>query len=363
MTHHAFGIELEIADAEPAAVARRMRGAGIEGLQIKTDATPGVTCEIALPPLAMGNFARSYIRSICAVLDQMGATVNRSCGMHVHISNAPLRDDISAARYSRASIEHYHRHQQHLATDMFADPLDAVAVRDIVERYTVAQAQIDSMHPASRTDNRYCRPLADRLDRIRAATTIRDLQEATWGKFSTVNVTTWQRGTIEFRQAAGTIEADKIINWVLLLLNLVRWTEAERVTTGATVEREHTTPERPYRPGSRVDVIWRACRQPGGAHVRDLMNITGTTAQNIRSRISEMRSAHGDDAVVTHTQQTNGHTYGDGIDLARYEIRDRWTTTEHGAATIRDDALASIWAGLDDDTFEWWQTRIETLAA
>ena len=363
MTHHAFGIELEIADAQPAAVTRRMRDAGIEGLQIKTDATPGVTCEIAFPPLAMGNFARAYIRSVCAVLADMGATVNRSCGMHVHISNAPLRDDVSAARFSREAIEQYHQHQTYPRGDWYADPLDVVAVRDIVARYTAAQAQIDSMHPSSRTQNRYCRPLADRLGRICAATNIRELQEATWGKFSTVTVATWQRGTIEFRQAAGTIEADKIINWTLFLLNLVRWTEAERVTTGATVTREHTTPERPYRPGSRVDVIWRMCRQPGGAHVRDLMNMTGTTAQNIRSRISEMRSAHGDDAVITHTQQANGHTYGDGIDLARYEIRDRWTTTEHGAAAIRDDAIASIWAGLDDDTFEWWQTRIEALAA
>lgn len=365
MARFAFGIELEVSNITHYAVQQIMRDNGIEGLDIKTDATPGVTCEIAFPPLAMSPFARSYIRQVCALLEQNGAEINTSCGMHVHISNTPLRNDLSAAAFSRKSIEERHQHQRYLTGDYWyeAEPLDAIAVRDIVERYTIAQDLINEMHPRSRTGNRYCRPLNERLSDIRAARTIRDLQNATWGKFSTVNVATWQRGTIEFRQAAGTIEHDKIINWVRFILNLAAWTVDQRLEQGGTVETTHTTPERPYRPGSRLDVIWRACRRDGGATVRYLMDITGTSAVNIRARISEMRSAYGDEAIVTHTQQANGHSYGDGIDLARYEIRAEWTTTETNATTIRDSELASIWAGMDDDTFEWWQNRIETLAA
>lgn len=363
---HAFGIELEFTNISTTIAKRALRDAGIEGVEVKTDATPSVTCEIALPPLAPCAFSWQYIRSICNQLEAAGAQINSACGMHCHISNAHITDYTPAA-FSRRSIEHraafLARAQGPAYFDAYAEPMDIVAVRDIVERYTVAQEQINSMHPRSRTDNRYCTPLTPRLDQIRVARTIRDLQNATYGKFSTVNVTTWSRGTIEFRQAAGTVDADKVIHWVKFLTNLVRYTTEERLDQSATVTTEHTTPERPYRRGSRLDVIWRACRSETGATVRDLMDMTGTSATNIRARISEMRSTHGDDAIVTHTQQAQGASYGDGIDLARYQIRTSWTETQHGAASIRDDALSSIWAGLDDDAFEWWQERIEALAA
>ena len=360
MAIHAFGIELEFTEISTRAAERALRDGGIDGVTVKTDATPTVTCELALPPLAPSPFAWQYIRSICAQMEAAGAHINSNCGMHCHISNAPIDSELTPAGFSRLSVEAAAAGR---IIDRFGDPIDAIAARDIIERYTVAQNQIDQMHPRSRTDNRYCRPLTSRLAEIRAARTISELTSATWGKFGTVNVTTWTRGTIEFRQAAGTCDADKVIHWAKFLTNLVRYTTEERIDQSATVTVEHTTPERPHRAGSRLDVIWRACRTDNGATVRELMELTGTSAQNIRARISEFRSAHGDDAIVTHTQQANGHAYGDGIDLARYQIRTSWTETQHGAASIRDNALSSIWAGMDDDAFEWWQARIEQLAA
>jgi len=361
MAHHAFGIELEFSNVTPRLIEAAFAQASIEGMTVKADATPTVTAEINFPPLAPCPFAWRYIRSVMDALSSIGADVNGACGFHVHISNAPLADGITPASFSRHSIEAAHNRQPVPA--LFGEPLGAVAVRDIVQRYTAAQPLIDVMHPPSRTNNRYCQPLTNRLARITAASTIAELSAATNGKFSTINLATWSRGTIEFRQAAGTTEFEKVEAWVLFLLNLIRWTTTERLDHSATVTTEHVTPERPYRAGSRIDVIWRACRNtPGGATVRELMTITGTTAVNIRARISEMRTQHGDDAIITHTQQANGHAYGDGDDLARYEIRERWTTTQTGAAAIRDGVMTSIWAGLDDDTFEWWQNRIEALA-
>lgn len=365
MTTFAFGIELELAHPSIADVQRAFTARGIEGCEIKPDATPGVTAEIALPPLAPSPFAWRYVSEICDTLASIGARVSTSCGFHVHVSNAPLADGISAAAFSRRSIEQRHTAQTYIAgPEWFSDPMDAVAVRDIVARYHNAQHHVDTMHPASRRGNRYALPFtSSRFAAMQNARTVGDMAAAQGSKFCAVNVLTWTRGTIEFRQAAGTVELEKIKQWALFVTNLVRWTYDERMDRSATVTTTHTTPDRPYRAGSRLDVIWRACRQPGGAHVRDLMDATGTSAQNIRSRISEMRAAHGDEAVITHTQQENGHSYGDGIDLTRYEIRSDWTTTQHGAAAIRDNALTSIWAGLDDDAFEWWQQRIEALAA
>lgn len=360
---HAFGIELEFSNVTPAQIERAFAANGIEGMTVKTDATPGVTAEINFPPLASSAFAWRYVRQVCDALGSINATVSTACGFHVHISNAPLSPSTTPAAFSRRSIEACHARQPFLSgPDWFDEPLSVAAVKDILWRYTMAQSTIDAMHPASRTNNRYCMPLGDRIAQIDRATTLQELTAATRGKFSTVNLTTWARGTIEFRQAAGTVEFEKVERWIQFLLNLVRWTTEERIDRSADVTVEHTTPERPHRAGSRIDVIWRMCRQPGGADVRDLMQATGTTAVNIRARISELRATHGDDAIITHTQQANGHTYGDGDDLARYEIRDRWTTTQRGIPAIRTSAMSSVWAGLSDDHFEFWQNRIEALA-
>jgi hypothetical protein len=122
-----------------------------------------------------------------------------------------------------------------------------------------------------------------------------------------------------------------------------------------------TTPEQPFRRGARIGVIYTACRtQFGGATVQDLMDMTGTTAINIRARISEIRTRVGDAAIVTHTQQANGHSYGDGQDLARYEILNEWTEHGEGATLLPDNriGIASIWAGLSDELYEFWQDRI-----
>jgi len=365
MTHFAFGIELELSRPSIAAVQAEFARRGIEGCEVKPDATPGVTAEVVLPPLAACPFAWRYISEICEALAAVNADVSTACGMHIHVSNAPLLDRISNAAFCRKSIEQRHTDQTYISGgNWFQDPISAAEAKDIITRYQRAQLQIDQMHPASRRGNRYALPFPSaRLAAITSAQTVRDMAAAQGSKFHAVNLQSWTRGTIEFRQAAGTVELEKIKQWALFVTNLVRWTHEERADRSASVTTTHTTPDRPYRAGSRLDVIWRMCRQPGGAHVRDLMNWTGTTAQNIRSRISEMRAQHGDEAIITHTQQENGAAYGDGIDLARYEIRAEWTTTEHGQTAIRDNALSSIWAGLDDDAFEWWQQRIEALAA
>jgi hypothetical protein len=362
MAHHAFGIELEFSNVTPRQIEAAFAAHGIEGMIAKLDGTPTVTAEINFPPLAVCPFAWRYIRNVMDALASIGTDVNAACGMHIHVSNAPLAEGVTPASFSRRCIEAVHNRQPIPA--LFGEPLDAVAVRDIVLRYTAAQSQINAMHPPSRTNNRHALPLTDRIARLTAASTIVELTAATHNKFSTVNLIPWSRGTIEFRQAASTVEFEKVEAWVLFVLNLIRWTTTERLDRSATVTTEHTTPERPYRAGSRLDVIWRACRSaPIGATVRELMNLTGTSAVNIRARISEMRAQHGDDAIITHNQQENGHAYGDGDDLARYEIRERWTTTQIGAVAIRDGVMTSIWAGLDDDTFEFWQNRIDALSA
>jgi hypothetical protein len=355
---HTFGIEIETHGASIPAVKAALSSRGIRGCEVKPDGTPGVDAEIVLPPLASGNLAWDYIHNVCSVLEAAGCNVNRSCGLHVHISNAPLDAAHRPNAFSGQSIAHKEATGRYITGEgIYLEPLDALAVKDIMQRYSAQQDVINRMHPASRTDNRYCQPLS--ASRLASGETIRDLNH---GKFYAVNLETWQRGTIEFRQAAGTIEPVKIISWVQFLLNLVDWTVTQRVEAGER-EQLRETPEQPFRRGARIGVIYTLCRQPGGATVRDLMNATGTTEQNIRGRISEIRDRVGDAAVITHTQQANGASYGDGTDLARYEVLASWTERSTGARLVPENrrGMPSVWAGMGDVDFEWWQDRIHQL--
>ena len=96
---------------------------------------------------------------------------------------------------------------------------------------------------------------------------------------------------------------------------------------------------------------------------------TGWTADTIRARVSEWRNTHGDQAVITHTQQAYGHRYGasnGGHDLNGYEIaREIETTVAGGVALYPENrrGVTSIWAGLDDQTFEFFNTRRDTLSS
>ena len=59
--------------------------------------------------------------------------------------------------------------------------------------------------------------------------------------------------------------------------------------------------------------------------------VSGSTAQNVRSRISEIRNRLGDQAVTTHTSQHYGYSYGasNGLyDLGGYSVPSEWIVTE-----------------------------------
>jgi len=356
-----FGLEVETYGRNKELVNRALIDNGIKGCIVKPDGTPNVDCEIVLPPLAPCDFAFDYIKKVCRVLEDIGCRINRQCGLHVHISNAQTLH-ANPTNLSSSSIQYTERTSRFInGSEYYADPMDAVAVKDIMTRYAKSQPTINSMFPRSRTSNRYCSTM--HLDRLNSARTIEQLRDATVGKFSVINLLHWQNGTIEFRQASGTIEADKIIKWVLFLINLVHHTIENRIENGQTSETI-STPVQLFRPETRVGLIYSMCRSNGGANVTDLMDATGTSAINIRARISEIRARLSDGAVVTHTMQANGNSYGDGQDLARYEILSEYQTQSTGARLMPANriGLESVWAGLPDDIFEWWQNRISELS-
>lgn len=151
--------------------------------------------EIVSPVMDATEESYAAIENVALALKSNGFKVNRSCGFHVHISLADL------------------------------NPIQRMAV---MLRFALVQGEFNKIVPPSRVGNSY----AQAFGRSEIDTLINRIHAgASWvpyGRYWTLNPTyLFQRGTLEFRQAAGTVEADKVVFWVKLLQQMID--EAVRV--------------------------------------------------------------------------------------------------------------------------------------
>jgi len=140
-------------------------------------------------PILKGDAGLEEIRKVCEVLASLNAKVNKSCGLHIHHKS----DGIGRAR-----------------------------MINLVNFYKKAEAQLDKMMaPSRRTGNRYCRTMKDH-------TPYSD-------RYFKVNLRSYQLyGTIEFRHHHGTVEFEKISNWIDLTQRIM-----ERCRRKVTAYRGH----------------------------------------------------------------------------------------------------------------------------
>jgi len=138
-------------------------------------------CEIVSPPL-LPNELFKQTKLICEVLERFGASVNQSCGFHVHHDGA---------KFTPKRLQY--------------------AVNLIVK----SEQAIDCMMPKSRRgDSRWCKSNKEVLN-----TSINHdlglVREGDHYRYRRLNLTSFLRhGTLEYRQHAGTIELEKIVLWV-----------------------------------------------------------------------------------------------------------------------------------------------------
>lgn len=156
-------------------------------------------------PILKGNKGLNSLKAMCDTLAAVDARVNRSCGLHVHIGAENLSDD------------HYVR---------------------IVRNYQKLESVIDSFMPNSRRGNnsRWCHSLQG-VDFSRC-TTKRDVYDAMHGdRYYKVNAVAYSRHkTIEFRQHSGTVEYEKISNWVKFLAKLVEYSYKHEIDSCNSIE-------------------------------------------------------------------------------------------------------------------------------
>lgn len=155
--------------------------------------------ELVSPPLK-GEKGIEEVKKVCEALKNANASVNKNTGFHVH----------------------------HDASDFTVDVFKRLYC--IYVRY---ENVIDSMMPNSRrgSNNWYCKSVCgicddiydafDRkqvtLQKIKSCKSIVDIERLFNTRYLKLNVQSYvKHGTIEFRQHSGTLDFQKILNWVIL---------------------------------------------------------------------------------------------------------------------------------------------------
>lgn len=197
--NRSFGIELEIAGINHQTALTVLRAIGIAVQDESYNHTTRAHWKLVedssvrggfevVSPVLHGEEGIEEAMAVAEALSDAGATVNRSCGFHVHFD---------------------------------ASDLTVNDVKTIVRRYADHETEIDAIMPPSRrgSNNTYCRSLSGiPFERFMRSFNITELASVMGSRYYKVNLMSFQRhGTIEFRQHSGTINANKIANWVRFL--------------------------------------------------------------------------------------------------------------------------------------------------
>lgn len=203
-----IGVEIECFGFDKAYVQTRLGRAGIKSIvtgyshQDSKDTyklghdgsiSGANPCEVVSPVLKnLGS-----LRKVCKVINEAGAQVNKSCGLHVHFGAAGF----TPAQWVR-----------------------------IISNYAAIEGVIDSFMPMSRRadNNYYCRSIAAAAERVQHlcdTPSMSDIQTAfRHDRYHKLNVMAFNsHNTIEFRQHSGTTDFKKIENWIKFLTAFLQW--------------------------------------------------------------------------------------------------------------------------------------------
>lgn len=167
------------------------------------DTTGRGSCEVVSPILA-GEDGFAQIKKVCDALISAGATVNKTCGLHVHVGASDVTVEV---------------------------------MKRIINRYNRFEGVIDGFMPESRRGdyNEFSRSLNQYVSRIQNCQNIESIACNIPTRYTKVNVQSYLRhGTVEFRQHSGTVEAEKAINWVKFCLNFVEESMSATSSTSFT---------------------------------------------------------------------------------------------------------------------------------
>lgn len=242
-----FGVEIEFIGVFPVDAAQAITNAGIpcvvEGynhatrnhwkivsdasIQINSNMDHGMCGELVSPPLS-GEQGLEQLRSVIRALASVGGTVNKTCGLHVHVD---------------------------------ANDLNAGQILSVVRRYAHFENQINSFMPPSRRGSRWAQSVGgDYVDSLLRQVNRYGNPRNTFGgldRYRSVNLASYARhGTVEFRQHSGSTNAIKVSNWVTFCVHFVEKAIQAQVLPAAQSD-ENTAPARIVRRGRRPNYVAR----------------------------------------------------------------------------------------------------------
>lgn len=192
----AFGVEFEMyapSGIGPATIEANLQAAGLRtgrgttAWTVKGDGSLGPRGVEVTSPALSGDEGLEQIRTATRVFTQLGMTVDRTCGTHVH----------------------------HDASDLTVDDIKRVA-----RGWSRNQRIIDWFVAPSRrqqTDG-FCRPLdSSDLARLDRCSTLEQIRNARFDRYRTLNLAAYAKfGTLEVRQHQGTISYEKVATWIAM---------------------------------------------------------------------------------------------------------------------------------------------------
>ena len=154
------------------AIKRLIRDRRIPFTSVHGDGS--INCNSKYFPIEIVILTRIYkpsnLEKLCALLKELGAKVNKSCGLHVHLDCRKYNED---------------------------------QVRTLGRKFHHALGTMAKLVPKSRRDNNYCKLEVGRIDDER---------------YKAVNLSAYkEHKTIEIRLHSGTTDFIKIRNWALLM--------------------------------------------------------------------------------------------------------------------------------------------------
>ncbi|MCC8186491.1 MAG: amidoligase family protein [Bacteroides sp.] len=208
-----FGVEIEAYNCSKTTIVRVLREEGIEVVsesynhdtrphwKIVSDSTiRGNSTFELVSPVLQGEAGLKELKKVCLILDANGVKVNSSCGLHVHFDAADF------------TLETW---------------------KNVALTYKNIESVIDKFMPSSRRDQFYCRSLRtiSKVD-IQNANSIQELQRNAFEniRYFKINPQSYTRHkTIEFRQHAGSINHEKITNWIFFIHRLVTFAQHQQI--------------------------------------------------------------------------------------------------------------------------------------
>jgi hypothetical protein len=330
MTERRFGVEIEFIAARGITrerVADKLTGAGVPAYsthysdhrvvpgkwKVKPDGSlyGGNGMEVVSPPITGQDGLDAVTKASAVLLDpEIAGAVNRSCGLHVHLDCSDL------------NIE---------------------TMKRLVTIYKDNEGLIDALLPPSRRGN--TNPFAMSLKHadmaaLKAARTSDQIAKAVLPRvdiyrqrYAKVNFKPFgSQGTIEFRQHSGTVDAEKINQWIRLCQQLVAVAVKEQ-------DLPITAPsQRPVR-SKKMALAFDMISRPDGASAEELR-----VATNRRT-------------MTSWGYWFNRYNIGYRMSQGRYHLDER-TLTQMTPATL-DEFMTKL--EMSEEQRAFWTARVNML--